>query len=557
MFKPWQEKVDLIALERSAKPPNDLLSLSQEHLAHFQSWSRAEDAIPPPSLVFERENVKPVMSTSKPLDLIQDVGADCSVVASICALMTRPEIGQQILSKAMFPYDNDKRCPVLSPSGRYWLRFYFNGSYRVVEIDDLLPVSNSERILHIIDRNNPSLLWPALIEKAYLHIWGGYDFLGSNSNTDLFIMTGWIPELIILSEAHLEDCLWAKMMRGLKTGTVLVTLGTSNLGKDVELEFGLVSNHNYAVLDLKVEDNIAYVLIKNPWREPTIWQTIGDESMKSTSKSKRQQMLNPGTFWIPYMEIFKYFHWGYLNWNPGLFEFRNDIHFTWKIPRLSAMKVSMNTPQFSITSTQKRKVTLVWLLLSRHFQDGAVASTPSSKASNDQSGQGRIESASKHTSEPNFALGDINIFIYEANGNKVYQRGRHRLTKGRYVDAMHTLLRFTLPPETTYTIVPRQEGASIGDHNFTMTAYSNFGVLLGPARDTHPYSTTIESEWWSREAAGNINAPNFGINPQYTLEVKEPTHLAVSLESWNINYKVNVMLYHDQKDRVYSVKKHG
>ena len=80
------------------------------------------------------------------------------------------------------------------------LRFYFNGAYRNVEVDDRLPVSKSKRILHIIDRNNPALLWPALVEKAYLKVRGGYDFPGSNSNTDLWIIAGWIPEQNFLQE---------------------------------------------------------------------------------------------------------------------------------------------------------------------------------------------------------------------------------------------------------------------------------------------------------------------------------------------------------------------
>ena len=88
----------------------------------------------------------------------------------------------------------------MSPNGMYYFRFNFNGDRRVVGIDDQLPVSKTERMLHIIDRNNPCLLWPALIEKAYLKVRGGYDFPGSNSNTDLWIMTGWIPEIVFLQK---------------------------------------------------------------------------------------------------------------------------------------------------------------------------------------------------------------------------------------------------------------------------------------------------------------------------------------------------------------------
>lgn len=78
------------------------------------------------------------------------------------------------------------------------MRLHFNGCSRRVVIDDRLPASLTDRSLFVFDRCNRSLLWPALLEKAYLKVRGGYDFPGSNSGTDLWVMTGWVPEQLFL-----------------------------------------------------------------------------------------------------------------------------------------------------------------------------------------------------------------------------------------------------------------------------------------------------------------------------------------------------------------------
>jgi calpain-7 len=101
----------------------------------------------------------------------------------------------------MYPYNSSQDRPEISANGRYVFRFHFNGSDRLVEIDDRLPVSQSHRMLHVMDRNCPGLLWPALLEKAYLKLRaGGYEWDGSNAASDLSVITGWIPELVLLQE---------------------------------------------------------------------------------------------------------------------------------------------------------------------------------------------------------------------------------------------------------------------------------------------------------------------------------------------------------------------
>jgi hypothetical protein len=104
----------------------------------------------------------------------------------------------QVLSSVLFPFDKAKGVPKFSPSGRYVLRLHFNGCFRRVVIDERLPASTTDRTLYVVDRRNPQLIWPALLEKAYLKVRGGYDFPGSNSGTDLWVLTGWIPEQLFL-----------------------------------------------------------------------------------------------------------------------------------------------------------------------------------------------------------------------------------------------------------------------------------------------------------------------------------------------------------------------
>ena len=98
--------------------------------------------------------------------------------------------------------------PGVSGNGKYVLRLQLNGCYRRIIIDDRLPTSKTSRSLFVTDRNNNTTFWPALVEKAYLKARGGYNLPGSNSGTDLWILTGWIPEQLFLQRYVSEDILF-------------------------------------------------------------------------------------------------------------------------------------------------------------------------------------------------------------------------------------------------------------------------------------------------------------------------------------------------------------
>ncbi len=199
------------------------LSLLDAQTDSFAGWQR-------PSEVFHQGHEYPIttgvadpdfehdlFSTNvETCDLVQDVTTDCSVVAGLSAAMNiligsrsvRCKVSQsplisnkslpKILSSIFHPFDRAHGRPAYSASGKYIMRFNFNGCDRKVVVDDRLPASSTERTFYVVDRTNKRLLWPALLEKAYLKVRGGYDFPGSNSGTDLWVVTGWIPEQIFL-----------------------------------------------------------------------------------------------------------------------------------------------------------------------------------------------------------------------------------------------------------------------------------------------------------------------------------------------------------------------
>jgi hypothetical protein len=221
-FPPWTRTPNDNDFALNQSPPgsstdelflDSVLSLCQVQEESFQEWLRSTSAIPPPTW-FGEAGLPPIMKADCPTDLVQDAVPDCSVVASMCVEQSRMERGfptvrcllmmplltRKLLSKIMFPHDASSGSPRFSPNGRYIFKFNFNGCWRMVDIDDRLPVSKSHRVLHVVDRNNPNLIWPALLEKAYLKLRGGYDFRGSNSSTDIWVIYGWIPEQIYLHQ---------------------------------------------------------------------------------------------------------------------------------------------------------------------------------------------------------------------------------------------------------------------------------------------------------------------------------------------------------------------
>lgn len=348
---------------------------------------------------------------------------------------------------------------------------------------------------------------------------------------------------------------WKRILGAHKYGDVLVTMGTGKMSNRSEREIGLAGEHDYAVLDLREVNGQNLLLVKNPWCEGTSWRGLLplsgiDEEASGSSASllddddqaalpsshdllNSKDELSPGTFWIDLNSVTQHFESIYLNWNPGLFKRRQDVHFSWDLSSTIKSACFVNHPQLTVSVDREEPV---WLLLCRHFQNRD--SDPARGLSTDES------------ERPGF----ISIYLFDRQGSKVpLSEGAHQ--RGVFVDSPQTLLRTNkLEPNRVYTVVPAEHDLPRIPHTFTLSAFSNAAITLGYATNKYTHQTTISSAWTEQTAGGNAHSPTYSQNPQFKLTVVYPTPLSILLEAASPSLNVHVKLVHGRGNRIRTVR---
>lgn len=400
----------------------------------------------------------------------------------------------------------------MSPNGKYVMRLYFNGCWRRVEIDDRLPTSKTSRVLHVIDRSHPGLLWPALAEKAYLKVRGGYDFPGSNSGTDLAVLTGWIPQQIFLHDEDVEpDALWEELLPAITRGEIMLTLGTGKLGQREQRQLGLGAEHDYAILDMKQSSDVREMLVKNPWADGDVWKGAtrckpnpGHEERNENIYPSGSEQMMPGTFWMDYNRVFQYFEHMYINWDPALFKHREDMHFTYSLPEVvSAGNLLLDNPQFALHVKGSDEVRI---LLNRHFRTGDF------------------------TTQNHGKNGYISLYLFNNNGVRVFSSDSAKI-RGPFVDSPNTLLRFRSNAGETYTVVVITQDLPAGKHNFTLSTFSTAPVELSDASHRYEQPRTLTAAWTRSTAGGSSDSPRYLQNPQFRLKIDAKVQVALVLKA--------------------------
>jgi calpain-7 len=361
------------------------------------------------------------------------------------------------------------------------------------------------------------------------------------------------------------DQIWSRIYNAFLYGDVLVTAGTGRMSSRQERELGLEGQHSYVVLDMKETDHDRLLLVKNPWVEGKGWKgprpsavaaldssTISGDSRSSVESYHRdsvptQDRPHPTTFWIGLEQVIQHFESLYLNWNPGLFKHRQDIHFEWNIDQQpSPGGCIVKHPQFSFCAKSNGPV---WFLLSRHFRDAPTGVKDDSDAFND----GSIRPESQVDSTGEHPKGYMSIYVCSSgHGERLYMKETY-LESSDYVTTPQCLLRWDVEANTIYTVVIDQDDLPPSAYSFSLCAFSNSLIALEPAIQRYPLQKIEEGAWTRQSAGGSTSSSRYFENPQYSLEVRERGALAILLTS-NHEHPMHVKLALGHGKRIYRLQ---
>jgi hypothetical protein len=185
--------------------------------------------------------------------------------------------------------------------GQYRFRFFKEGKWTEIDIDDRLPCFNGNRVFARC--KDPNEMWVSLIEKAYAKAFGTYQSLVCGwVDEGLSLATGSIYDRVALKPTDADNLdLWNRLYsctRESADGEYLLGLNSpasTNGDKDIS-DSGIVMGHAYAIIDtVSLSNNtIKLVLIKNPWGR-TEWKgDWSDSSSLWTTKlrDEAKQMIN-------------------------------------------------------------------------------------------------------------------------------------------------------------------------------------------------------------------------------------------------------------------------
>lgn len=559
-----------------------LLELSGRQRDSLHAWRRMSE------LIREGQG-EPTVLEAVPASraICQGLVGDCSFLSALSVLAEYEQRFQEpVLGGILYPRATSSTNtgvqdagPVCNENGKYGCKLFFNGTVRKVVVDDQVPVRSDGKLL-CAHSSRSRELWVTLLEKSFVKIMGSsYDMQGSNPGTDVFHLTGWMPETIPLNSNGDTICgagdlsqslvhsgrtgwddIFAEACEGYHRGRCVVCVGTSELEdaapdaearrlghiEGVSVSTGLVSRHAYPVLDCRRLGGARLLRLKNPWGRVR-WRgrfAPGDAAWAACGSGQQlaealggvdpiaEAAADDGHFWIEWKDVLRYFSHLYLCWSPealGLHQV--EIHCRWDpFPLFSQSSLPDDThvtafnPQFLVRLSapppeEKNGGATIWALLSRHVRMRADISS-------------KYVAAHVYRGSSRLCCPDAPL------EQGVYSNGECALVK------LHAE---KINGERDFVITVSQHGQK-SVFNFTMQVYTTVPATVTALPPLVPKSWVSGSAdgCWHKGTSGGCsnNLWSFFSNPQWRFEVPEGgvDNLFMFLEC-SLEHSVNIRLF--------------
>jgi len=181
-------------------------------------------------------------------DVIQGALGDCWFLSALCTVASRKDLLRNLFASTEY-----------ASQGIYTIRFFKNGRWKYVNIDDRIPCGPTGQPLYCRAKE-ASEIWPMLLEKAYAKL-NGRCYRNLETGTMGFAlkdMTGGEPLTIDLNDPQIRDeCengfLWQKLRLWAKQGSLMGCSYSVRRGEAREVEFdgGIIRGHAYSILDVR------------------------------------------------------------------------------------------------------------------------------------------------------------------------------------------------------------------------------------------------------------------------------------------------------------------
>jgi len=267
-------------------------------------WLRPEEFVGDAAQLF--------MTGAIECDLVQGQIANAWFVSALAILAGHPA-----LLKSLFVSTGQE------PQGRYCLKFYKEGNWINVYIDDSVPCSSLNRPLFTRPAKEEEI-WACLIEKAYAKLHGRYEaLLGGHVEYALRDITGGAVSKVPLDTTRRwtvveKDTLWARLCAWFEQGVVGCEHRVSNTADGINeghklAQAGILQGLAYSVCNVLESEGNRLVKMRNAWGKGGFqgeWSSISEKWDQNieTAKAARFSRAPEGTFWMSFDEFMSIFN---------------------------------------------------------------------------------------------------------------------------------------------------------------------------------------------------------------------------------------------------------